>query len=78
MAARLTAESVITSIAGSSKSARVRSTNHALQEAAGNHGHRFVDAWGWSDGRHVLAADRFHLNDLGYARMADAVLPHLL
>ncbi len=69
--------SVVTSIAGSPRSVRVRSTNEALRATAAQHGHRYVDVWGWPGGRHLLAADRFHLNDAGYVAMADALLLHL-
>ena len=78
LGARLPAGSILTSVAGSPRSIRVRSTNAALAEAARRHDHRFIDAWGWSGGRHVLADDRFHLNDVGYAAMAETLLPHLI
>lgn len=32
-----------------------------------------IDPWRWPDANGVLAADRFHLNDKGYAYVADAV-----
>ena len=78
---RLSGELPSTTVFGpvAGASARARSANRALREAARANGQKVAEIWD-IDGprmRDRMAADRFHPNDLGYELMANSVLASL-
>ncbi len=75
---RLPAGSAVTPAAGASERAKL--ANRAIRSAAARRGFPVMEVWGRGDEppSERLASDRFHPNDLGYARMAEAVVETLV
>ncbi len=67
----------VTTVAGVSDRAKL--ANRAIRRTAGEVGVPVIDLWDEGDEppSERIAADRFHPNDLGYRRMADAVIATL-